>query len=147
MHAVIIFVQSNLHMSTPQKHFKLQVLITKLNTLAYYCFNRSCLSGISRYTTFLYLEFEHPCGNDSEVILSIKDVDEEIELVLSFTSTCMCTESTQPPAHVEVLGLLTNFLLWMCWPLTHLLHWPLTHPLHCTRPHALETQSANGCRD
>ena len=70
--------------------------------------------------------FSKTCGNDSEVILSIKDVDEGIELALSFTSNCMCTKSTQPPAHVEVSGLLTNFLfrkpwLWSCpwcWPMT-----------------------------
>ena len=57
--------------------------------------------------------FSETCGNDSELILSIKDVDEEIELALSFTSTCMCTESMQPPAHVGVSGLLTNFFLQM----------------------------------
>ena len=57
--------------------------------------------------------FSETCGNDSEVILSTKDVDEGIELVLSFTSSCMCTESMQPPAHTEVSGLLTNFLSWM----------------------------------
>ena len=75
--------------------------------------------------------FLETCENDSEVILSTKDVDEGIELALSFTSSCMCTESTQPPAHVEVSGLLTNFLSWMHqlsshpWrrPMTCLWHW------------------------
>ena len=66
--------------------------------------------------------FSEACRNDLEAILNIKDVDEGIELVLSFTFTCMCTESIQPPAHTEVSGLLTNFLLWM--------HQPLTCPLH-----------------
>ena len=54
--------------------------------------------------------FSETCRKESEVILSIKDVDEGIELALSFTSSCMCTESMQPPAHVEVSGLLTIFL-------------------------------------
>ena len=54
--------------------------------------------------------FLEKCGKASEVILSIKDVDERIELVLSFTSSCMCTELMQPPAHAEVSGLLTDFL-------------------------------------
>ena len=48
--------------------------------------------------------FLEMCGNDSEVILSTKDVDEGIELALSFTSTCMCTESMQPAAHVRSQG-------------------------------------------
>ena len=63
--------------------------------------------------------FLEMCGNDLEVILGIKDVDKGIELALSFTSSCVCTESTQPPAHVEVSGLLTNFLFQMCWLWTH----------------------------
>ena len=50
--------------------------------------------------------FSEMCEKDSEVILSIKDVDEGIELALSFTSSHMCTESMQPPAHAEVSGLL-----------------------------------------
>ena len=54
--------------------------------------------------------FSETCGNDLEVILSTKDVDKGIELALSFISTCMYTESMQPPAHVEVSGLLTDFL-------------------------------------
>ena len=54
--------------------------------------------------------FSEKCEKDLEVILSIKDVDEGIELALSFTSSCVCTESMQPPAHVEVSGLLTIFL-------------------------------------
>ena len=37
--------------------------------------------------------FSETCGKESEVILSIKDVDKGIELALSFTSSCMCTES------------------------------------------------------
>ena len=55
--------------------------------------------------------FLETCLKESEVLLSIKDVDEGIELVLSFTSSCVCTESMQPPAHVEVSGLLTIFCL------------------------------------
>ena len=55
-------------------------------------------------------DFLEMCGKNSEVILCIKDVDEGIELALSFTSNCVCTESTQPPAHTEVSGLLTIFL-------------------------------------
>ena len=54
--------------------------------------------------------FLEMCEKDLEVILSIKDVDEGIELALRFTSSCVCTESMQPPAHAEVLGLLTIFL-------------------------------------
>ena len=54
--------------------------------------------------------FSEACWKESEVISSIKDVDERIELALSFTSSCMCTESMQPPAHAEVSGLLTMFL-------------------------------------
>ena len=40
--------------------------------------------------------FSETCEKDSEVILSIKEVDEGIELALSFTSSCVCTESMQP---------------------------------------------------
>ena len=54
--------------------------------------------------------FLETCGKALEVILSIRDVDEGIELALSFTSSCVCTESMQPPAHAEVSGLLTIFL-------------------------------------
>ena len=72
--------------------------------------------------------FSEMCGNDSEVTLSIKDVDKGIELALSFTSNCMCTESMQPPAHVEVSGLLTNFLFWMPRLWSHPWHQPMTHP-------------------
>ena len=75
--------------------------------------------------------FLETCGKALEVTLSIKDVDEGIELVLSFTSSCMCTESMQPPAHAEVSGLLTNFLSQMsqlssrpwCWPVSRSLLW------------------------
>ena len=54
--------------------------------------------------------FLETCGKELEVILCIKDVDEGIELALSFTSSCVCTESMQPPEHTEVSGLLTIFL-------------------------------------
>ena len=64
--------------------------------------------------------FLETCGNDLEVILSTKDVDKGIELALSFASACVCNESMQLPAHVEVSGLLTNFLLRMHWLWTHL---------------------------
>ena len=71
--------------------------------------------------------FLETCGKESEVILSIKDVDEGIELGLSFTSCCVCTESMQPPAHVEVLGLLTIFLFQM----NCLLSCPWHQPMIC----------------
>ena len=45
------------------------------------------------------------------MILSNKEVDEGIKLVLSFTSSCVCTESMQPQAHAEVSGLLTIFFV------------------------------------
>ena len=61
------------------------------------------------------------------MILSIKDVDEGIELALSFTSSCVCTESMQPPAHVEVSGLLTIFLSWMSQLSSHLWYRPVNH--------------------
>ena len=72
--------------------------------------------------------FLEMCEKDSEVILSIKDVDKGIELALSFTSSCVCTESTQPPAHVEVSGLLTIFLSWMIRLLSHSWHQPMICP-------------------
>ena len=62
--------------------------------------------------------FLEMCEKESEVILSIKDVDEGIELALIFTSSCVCTESMQPPAHAEVSGLLTIFLSWKNWLLS-----------------------------
>ena len=71
--------------------------------------------------------FSETCGKESEVILSIKDVDEGIELALSFTSSCVCTESTQPPAHTEVSGLLTIFLPQMNWLLSR----PWYQPVNC----------------
>ena len=72
--------------------------------------------------------FLETCEKDSEVILSIKDVDEGIELVLSFTSRCVCTESMQPPAHTEVSGLLTIFLSWMNWLSSHSWHRLMIRP-------------------
>ena len=77
--------------------------------------------------------FSEMCENDSEVILSNKEVDEGIELALSFTSSCVCTESTQtestqPPAHAEVSGLLTIFLSWMNQLLSRLWHRPMILP-------------------
>ena len=69
--------------------------------------------------------FSETCEKDSEVILSSKDVDKGIELALSFTPSCMCTESMQPPAHVEVSGLLTIFLSWMNQLSSCLWHWPM----------------------
>ena len=72
--------------------------------------------------------FSETCGNDSEVILSIKDVDEGIELALSFASACVCNESMQLPAHVEVSGLLTNFLFRKPQLWSHLWCRPMTHP-------------------
>ena len=69
------------------------------------------------------------CGKALEVILSIKDVDKGIELALSFTSSCMCTESMQPPAHAEVSGLLTNFLSRMSRLSSHPWYWPVNHLL------------------
>ena len=72
--------------------------------------------------------FSETCGKASEVILSIKDVDEGIELALSFTSSCVCTKSTQPPAHAEVSGLLTNFLSQISWLSSH----PWYRPVSCS---------------
>ena len=68
------------------------------------------------------------CEKELEVILSIKDVDEGIELALSFTSNCVCTESMQPPAHVEVSGLLTIFLSWMNRLSSHPWYQPVNRP-------------------
>ena len=72
--------------------------------------------------------FLETCGKESEVILSIKDVDKGIELALSFTSSCVCTESTQPPAHAEVLGLLTIFLYRVNQLSSHPWHQPMILP-------------------
>ena len=72
--------------------------------------------------------FLETCEKDLEVILSIKEVDEGIELVLSFTSSCVCTESTQPPAHVEVSGLLTIFLSRMSQLSNRPWYQPVSHP-------------------
>ena len=69
--------------------------------------------------------FSETCGKESEVILSIKDVDEGIELALSFTSSLVCTESMQPPAHTEVSGLLTIFLSQMNQLSSRLWYWPM----------------------
>ena len=73
-------------------------------------------------------DFSETCEKELEVMLSIKDVDEGIKLALSFTSSCMCTESTQPPAHAEVLGLLTIFLSQMNRLLSRPWHRPMIHP-------------------
>ena len=72
--------------------------------------------------------FLETCEKDLEVILSIEEVDEGIELVLSFTSSYVCTESMQPPAHVEVSGLLTIFLSRMSQLLNRLWYQPVSRP-------------------
>ena len=108
----------------PSKSFSGMGLMEQVGILNFRTREWSKKQWVELESTKAFLEaFE----KDSEVILSIKEVDEGIELALSFTSSCMCTESTQPPAHVEVSGLLTIFLSWMSWSLNR----PWYRPVSC----------------
>ena len=112
----------------PSKSFSGMGLMKQVGILNFRTREWSRKQWVEPESTKLFLG---TCEKDLEVILSIKEVDEGMELALSFTSSCVCTESTQPPAHAEVSGLLTNFLSQMsqlsshpwCWPVSRSLLW------------------------
>ena len=106
----------------PSKSFSGMGLTGRVGILNFQMREWSKKQWVEPESTKAFLE---TCGKKLEVILSIKDVDEGIELALSFTSSCVCTESMQPPAHVEVSGLLTIFLSQVNRLSSHLWHQPM----------------------